>query len=608
VANVLGQLTTHHHDSSRRNREEEPVSRIINVRRRHVGVAAGAAVAIAASMTATVAAGPSASAAVPTLSAVRSIGGPGHAENYGWGAETIPPGVRGAGNVLISDYWNSRVTEFDRQGRVVAHVITKNNTTHQAPYDVAVNPVNGNIAVGDVDGGGTVDIYTRGGALLRQCGATSRWNYPAYLDYNAQGRLAVADSRGHKIVVVDDSTCNVTAQFGPNVNVENRTTTPRGIDFAPDGTLWVANNGTHRIVQWELAGSAASVVNAFDVRGNDFRGLLFNQANSLLYLVNAAASSVDVYDTAGNMVDTFGRRGVNNGQFIDGGRGIARDGAGNIWVGDMPNFRTQVFTPGGAFVREAPVGAGPPPVGRYNQPQDVAVMPDGTVAGLDTFNWRVNVHRPNGTAFAFGNRLRFNYPRGIAADRRNGDWIIANSDSKQVDRYTASGTLLWSKAAEPWSVAVDQTNGLIYAVEDNSTQVRVWADDGSRVRTLNVPQLVAPRGVTVDPVDRTLWIANWGSGEVVHVNATTGAVINRFATGAAGLSGIEVDRDTVYVSAKLGNHIKMFSKAGVAQGQFGSSGGTLGRFRAPTGLDLVNGSLYVMESGNERIQVLRINR
>src|ERR1700754_3779070 len=81
-----------------------------------------------------VAAAPPAHAAT-TLQAVRIIGGPGHAGHYGWGAEVIPPGRPRAGNVLITDYWNFRITEFDQQGNVVGHPVT-NDGRHQAPYDV----------------------------------------------------------------------------------------------------------------------------------------------------------------------------------------------------------------------------------------------------------------------------------------------------------------------------------------------------------------------------------------------------------------------------------------------------------------------------------------
>lgn len=545
--------------------------------------------------------------AAPTLTAVRTIGGPGHAAHYGWGADTVPDGLPGAGNVLVSDYWNYRVTELDPQGNVVRHVVAPNLDVHQAPYDVAVNPVNGNIAVGDVDAGATVDIYDRDGRLLRQCGSAARWTYPAWLDYAPDGRLAVADSRGHKIVVIDDASCAVLFQLGPHSNTSLRASTPRGVDFAPDGTLWVANNGSRRLVQWRLDRTSATALRSLPVRGDDLRGLLVNPDNDLIYLVQAAGAAVDVYDDTGAMVDTWGGRGTSEGRFTDGGRGITRDLAGNIWVGDMPNFRTQKFSPTGTFLQTAPVGASPPPVGGYCQPEDVAVLGDGTVAGIDSFNWRVNLHQADGTPLrAFGTRLELNYPRGIVADRAENTLVVINSDAQRIDKYTPTGRRVWSVPGRGWSGAVDEADGRIYVPDPVTGSVRVVNRNGSSAGTIG-SGLQTPRGIAVDPVDRTLWIANWGSGRVVHLSRT-GRALGGFATGLTGLTGLEVDEETVYVSSKGVHQIRMFSKSGTAQGSFGSLGSGLGRLNAPAGLELVGDRLFVMEAGNERITELRVDR
>ncbi len=50
----------------------------------------------------------------------------------------------------------------------------------------------------------------------------------------------------------------------------------------------------------------------------------------------------------------------------------------------------------------------------------------------------------------------------------------------------------------------------------------------------------------------------------------------------------------------------MYTKSGTPTGTFGGGGSALGRFRNPTGLDLVGNRLYVMEIRSERIQELRV--
>lgn len=543
--------------------------------------------------------------AVTTLQAVRIIGGTGHAGHYGWGAETIPAGQPRAGNVLVTDYWNFRITEFDQQGNVVGHPVT-NDGRHQAPYDVAINPVNGNIAFGDVDGGNQVDIYSSTGTYLRSCGNASRWNYPAWLDYDANGRLAVADSRGHKIVVVNDATCAVIYQFGSQGSGVSQFNTPRGVDFAADGTLWVHDANNRRVSQWSLGASSASRIRSFPVAGGDMRGILARDGE--IYSVNAAQSRVNVYNAAtGALVRFWGGRGTGDGQFVDGGRGITADGSGNIWVADMPGFRTQKFTPAGQFLLAASEPPGPPPVGGYNLPESVAGMSDGTVVGIDTFNWRVNVHNADGSPrLAFGTRNDFNYPRGLAAHRSANQIVIGDTDAGQVEKYTLTGQRIWqANGVKPWGLAVDQVDGRIYAAEFQSNRVRVVNSNGTLGATFS-GGLSNPRFVAVDPVDRSVWVSNHGSGRIVHFSST-GQQLGSFASGAGTAAGIAVSNDTIFLASKSGNQIRMYSKGGTLTGTFGGSGTGLGRFRSPVGVDLVGDRLYVMEFGGERIHELRVS-
>ena len=572
---------------------------------RRAAVAAGAA--LAASLTLALPVGPRSvvptAQAATTLQAVRVIGGPGHAEHYGWGAEMLVTGPR-AGNVLVTDYWNFRIVELTPQGEVVGYPVTDDGR-HQAPYDVAVNPVNGNIAFGDVDGGAQVDVYAADGRYLRSCGDAGRWRYPAWLDYDATGRLAVVDSNGHRVVVVDDATCAVRYTFASQGGGLGQLSMPRGVDFAADGTLWVNDTGNRRLVQWRLGATSATALRALPVRGQGHRGLLARGGE--LYAVNAGDATIDVYSQAtGALLRSWGGHGTGPGQFVDGGRGITADGAGDIWVGDMPTFRTQKFTPTGQHLLSAPGNAAPPPVGGYNMPESVAAFADGTVAGLDSFNWRVNLHAPDGSPrSAFGSRLVLNYPRGLAAHRSERTLVVGNTDARSVAKFALDGTRLWQTAGvQPWAVAVDQVDGTVYAAEHQLARVRVLRANGALGPTFS-GGLATPRGIAVDPVDRSVWVANQGNGRIVHFSAT-GRQLGSFAGGAVQAADVEVSADTVFLADKRGNTIRMFTKSGTPIGTYGSAGTGLGRFSGPAGLDLVGDRLYVMEMGGERIQELRV--
>jgi DNA-binding beta-propeller fold protein YncE len=228
------------------------------------------------------------------------------------------------------------------------------------------------------------------------------------------------------------------------------------------------------------------------------------------------------------------------------------------------------------------------------------------VAGIDTFNWRVNVHNADGSPrTAFGTRNVFNYPRGLAAHRSANALVVGDTDANQVEKYTLDGQRVWvANGVKPWAVAVDQVDGRVYAAEFMANRVRIINPNGS-LGAAFLGGLSNPRGIAVDPVDRSVWVSNQGNGRIVHFSSS-GQLLGSFASGASQAADIEVNADTVFLADKTGQRIRMYSKNGTPTGTFGSSGSGLGRFRGPSGLDLVGDRLYVIEMGGERIQELRV--
>jgi len=304
---------------------------------------------------------------------------------------------------------------------------------------------------------------------------------------------------------------------------------------------------------------------------------------------------------------SFGGEGTAPGLFVDGGRGITRDGNGDIWVGDMPTFRNQKFSATGELLFTIPATYSPPPEGGYNQPSGVAVDGDGRLYGVDTFNWRVNSHRPDGTTGpSFGDRHTLNYPRGIAVDRAQRSIIVGNTEFSRIEKYSPDGERLWwVSSISTFAVTVDQSTGRVYAADQTRDVVTVISRDGAVLSSFGQGQLANPRGVSVDPMDGSVWVANEDSGRIAHFDAD-GNVLGAFDSGAAQAMEIEVSADTIFLADKRAHVIRMYDKQGSAQGSFGGLGDGLGRFRFPHGLDLLGDRLFVMESGNERIQELRI--
>jgi tripartite motif-containing protein 71 len=369
------------------------------------------------------------------------------------------------------------------------------------------------------------------------------------------------------------------------------------------------------------------------------RGLAIDQDRNLVYVVDAAGNKVHKFNVAGVPDPTtpcIGSEGTGSaaapaplGKFTDGGREATVDGDGNLWVGDMPNFRAQKFSPTGTALLQVPAPTHPkwaPPPGGFNGPRGVAVDKFGNMFVTDTYNQRVQKLNPNGSFNTqWGSRGRddyaFNYPRMIATDPRDGAVVVADTDNHRIKKYTNDGVFVCEVGGlgrtalgtfrNPHGVDVGG-DGRIYVADTRNARVQIL-DQNCNAESAFTPSggglLSFPRGIAVDPVDNSIWVADSGRDIVLHFS-NAGSFIESIGTKGTAVDqwsnpfDIEVDGTNIYVADTNVNKVKIWTKNGVFQNAFGSGGKSLGRFQQPQGLDLHNGNLYVAEQKNERVQEL----
>jgi len=165
-------------------------------------------------------------------------------------------------------------------------------------------------------------------------------------------------------------------------------------------------------------------------------------------------------------------------------RGIAVAADGSTYVADSGNFRIDVFSPDGTFLRAFGKGVNPgggdictaasgcqqgldeESAGAINPPQGVAIGPEGNIFVADQENNRIDVFSPGGAFLrAFGKKVNagsgdpdvcttacqkgesigsagtMGEPRGIAIDP-SGTLFITNYDRQRIDVFTASGAFV----------------------------------------------------------------------------------------------------------------------------------------------------------------------
>ena len=415
---------------------------------------------------------------------------------------------------------------------------------------------------------------------------------------------------------------------------------PHGLALDDQDNLYVVDTNNSRIQAFHPGATEPFLV--FGSKGRspgqfagDLRGIAVDSSNGWLYVVDAAGNQVSKFDLQGNFLLRWGSEGYGPGQFHDGGREVTVDHDGNVWVGDMPSFRAQKFSPTGEYllsVTGASAADSVGPVdGGFNGPRGVAVGLDGSVYVGDTYNWRIERFSAEGDFLsAWGNRGRapyeFNYTRMIATSPVDGDVIVTDTDNHRIKAYTPDGIFRWQvgefgtklgQFKNPHGVDVGP-DGTIYIADSRNQRVQVLSAQGEPLRSFGTNgtapgQFKYPRGITVDPANGDLYVAD-STRDTVQVFTNDGIYLRTIGSPGTADSQLKnpfdvaVDADYLFVADPAAHKIKVFDKAtGAFVMAFGSRGTKSGKFLQPDGLQLLpDGRLYVSEEGTERISVWQV--
>jgi len=531
----------------------------------------------------------------------------GSADGTGSAARFDEPGgvaVDSAGNVYVADAWNNTIRKVTPGGVVTTLAGLAGNwgstdgtgsaARFDDPWGVAVDSV-GNVYVADYNNC-TIRKVTPAGVVTTLAGLAGNWG-------SADGTGSAARFDGPNDMAVDSAGNVYVADYN---NSTIRKVTPAGMVTTLAGLAgnWGSADGT---------GSAA--------RFNDPWGVAVDSAGNV-YVADTDNDTIRKVTPAGGVTTLAGSvsygsaDGTGSAARFSYPRGVAVDGAGNLYVADRDNHTVRKVTPLGVVTTLAGLASSPGSAdgtgtaARFDNPRGVAVDDAGNVYVADTDNHTIRKVTPaggvttlagqagsSGSVDGTGTAAQFYYPYGVAVDSA-GNVYVADTDNHTIRKVTPAGVVTTLAGLAGSSGSADGTGSAAQFYYPGG----VAADSAGNVYVAdawnNTIRKVTPPGVVTTLAGLA---GNWGSADGMGSDAQFYYPY-----------GVAVDgADNVYVADTDNHTIRKVTSAGVVTTLAGLAGnwgnadatGSAARFYYPHGVAVDSaGNVYVGDIDNSTLR------
>jgi sugar lactone lactonase YvrE len=315
----------------------------------------------------------------------------------GSGAEQFdfeyPMGIlsEGSGEVWITDAKNNRMEKWTIPSLTPTYSSSFGSKgvadgQFEEPAGIAVNPMNGNVAVSD-EVHGRVEVFSEAGTYI--------------------------------------------TKFGKNGGGEGEFKEPRGVAIDAEGNIWVTDTGNNRVQEFTEAGIYIAKVGTKGSGDGEFK--------SPKGLAIDSKGNIWVADSENNRVQEFNKEGKYQRKFSTGTNpiGVAIDPKGNVWsTNEDETGVIEEHTETGELIRKI-VSSGKG-IGQLLKPKRLAIGLNGELWIPDAGNNRVEVFNQKGEYITkFGtpgsDNERMNFPVALALDVKGNIWVTDNRN--QIDHW-----------------------------------------------------------------------------------------------------------------------------------------------------------------------------
>jgi DNA-binding beta-propeller fold protein YncE len=467
-------------------------------------------------------------------------------------------------------------SSFTKTGQFGTH--GTGNGQFDSPRDVAIDPRNGDIYVGDAgnnrvqkfDRNGSFQWATPGVGTCQTC-----LNTPIGVTWDAQNNILLVASTGTSLIkgINPNGTLAWKSPTGTQLGVAS----PRDAARGPDGRLWIDDYHHHQVKAYNVSADGLTwnatpvIVLGDGLPAGHGAGQLnypynmdFSLDGKTVYVADTGNNRVGVWTNSGtNATPNWGWAGQIGGNCpqqpdpcadppadlgsIDTLRRVVVDPVGNLITADFWGNGLQVWRSDGSAALEIELYAAPAP--GFAQSFGVAVSPagapnSGSIVGVDRLNQRVELFNSSGTYVRSGG-----------------------------SRGTALRFLSWPEAA---AFAPD---GTVWVGDTRNDRIVHWKADMSA------------------PVTST-------SGAPNPPSLGTGSAVGQFSY----IEDLDVGADgRVWVADTDNSRIQVYNPSTKAFTAYGSLGTGQARFDHPQGIAIASAGVFVADTNNNRIQKLDLS-
>lgn len=297
--------------------------------------------------------------------------------------------------------------------------------------------------------------------VLGELRPNALFSSPVDVASDGKGRIFVADSGMRQVFVLDlvnrsHRELSFTSANGGQVRSFG---SPYSVTVADDGRIYVCDLIAKSVDVFSFdeqylfsfgdAGLSRPTAVAVDVK------------NQLIYVVDTANHRLAKFDLKGRLINYFGARGEEPGQF-NFPTDIDVDDMGHVYVLDALNARIQVFDEKGVFLRM--FGERGTVEGSFEMPKNMAVDRQGRVYVTDALAHKLVIFSPEGELLLrIGSKSvvkggvapgGFYMPRGVDTDDSGALWVVDSLNRMVHEFQLITPAYLLEHPIVPEAVAV----------------------------------------------------------------------------------------------------------------------------------------------------------